>query len=390
MKRKSRSQVAVCGFGLIDGFEAWESDSPGRIATSKGCRMESYRIAAFGKPLERQSEPTPVPSGREVVVRVTACGVCHSDVHLADGYFDLGGGRKVDLARSMGLPRTPGHEIVGEVIAVGPGVKSDEAAVGDRRVVYPWIGCSNCSICASGDEHLCNQPRALGVNRDGGYASHVMVADPRYLFAFDGLDDAQACTYACSGLTAFGALKKAKEALKGGGDLLIIGAGGVGLSGVRMAEVVTGVRPIVADVDAGKWELARAAGAKDVIDPASAEAGKALMRATGGGVAAAIDFVGAASSFTFGFNALRKGGRLIVVGLFGGAATLPVPMFPLKNATVMGSYVGTLDDMSEMMTLALAGRVPPMPIKERPLAEADAVLAGLRDGKIAGRIVVRP
>ena len=352
--------------------------------------MDSYRVTAFGAPLELQSEPTPVPKGREVVVRTTGCGVCHSDVHLHDGSFDLGGGRKVDMARSVGLPRTLGHEIVGEVVAVGGGVGAGEAAVGQQRVVFPWIGCQQCAICKSGDEHLCNQPRALGVNRDGGYATHVLVPDPKYLFAFDGLDDALAATYACSGLTAFGALKKAREALKHGGDLLIIGAGGVGLSGVRMAEAVTGVKPIVADLDKAKWAAAREAGAKDTLDPGDPEAGKALYRATGGGVAATIDFVGAAASFTFGFNALRKSGRLVIVGLFGGSASLPVPMIPLKNATVMGSYVGNLDDMRELMALARSGKVPGLPIATRPLADANAVLASLSAGKIVGRVVLRP
>lgn len=353
--------------------------------------MESYRVTQFGAPLERMSDPTPAPKGREVIIRVTGCGVCHSDVHLADGYFDLGNGRKVDMARSVAPPRTLGHEIVGEVIALGPDVIPGEARIGDHRVVYPWIGCHKCAICASGDEHLCNQPRALGVNADGGYATHVVAPDPKYLFAFGGLDDAQACIYACSGLTAFGALKKAKEIIAAqGGDLLIIGAGGVGLSGVRMAEAVTGVKPIVADIDQSKWATAKAAGAKDTIDPTAADAGKALMRATGGGVTAAIDFVGAAASFTFGFNALRKGGRLIIVGLFGGAAQLPVPMIPLKNATIMGSYVGTLDDMREMMALATGGKVPPQPVATRPLTEANAVLDALRTGKIVGRVVVRP
>jgi D-arabinose 1-dehydrogenase-like Zn-dependent alcohol dehydrogenase len=352
--------------------------------------MDSYRIGTFGAPLERQTDPDPTPRGSEVIVRVTACGVCHSDVHLADGYFDLGNGRKVDLAKSVKPPRTLGHEIVGEVIAVGPGVKASEARVGDRRVVYPWIGCQQCPICAAGEEHLCNAPKALGVNADGGYATHVVVPGPQYLFDYDGLDDAFACTYACSGLTAFGALKKAREALRSGGELLIIGAGGVGLSGVRMAEAVTGVKPIVADIDQAKWAAARTAGAKDTIDPSNADAVKALMRATNGGPAAAIDFVGAASSFTFGFNAIRKGGRLIVVGLFGGAASLPVPMIPLKNATVMGSYVGTLEDMAEMMALAKSGKVGTMPIATRPLADAGAVLEALRSGKIVGRTVLRP
>lgn len=353
--------------------------------------MDSYRVTKFGAPLELQSEPTPQPKGREVIVRVTGCGVCHSDVHLADGYFDLGGGRKVDMMRSVAPPRTLGHEIVGEVIALGPDVAPGDAKIGDMRVVYPWIGCHKCAICASGDEHLCNQPRALGVNVDGGYATHVVAPDPKYLFAFDGLDDAQACIYACSGITAFGALKKAKEAIAAaGGELLIIGAGGVGLSGVRMAEAVTGVKPIVADIDQSKWAAAKAAGAKDTIDPTNADAVKALLRSTGGGVTAAIDFVGAAASFTFGFNAIRKGGRVIVVGLFGGAAQLPVPMIPLKNATIMGSYVGTLDDMREMMALALSGKVPPQPVATKPLSEANAVLDALRTGKIVGRVVIRP
>lgn len=352
--------------------------------------MHSYRVVSFGAPVERQDEATPQPKSREVLMRITACGVCHSDVHLMDGYFDLGGDRKVDLTRSVNPPRTLGHEIVGEVIAVGPGVAPAEASVGQRRIVYPWIGCQNCALCNNGDEHLCNQPKALGVNTDGGYASHVLIPGPQYLFAYDGIEETLACTYACSGLTAFGALKKAKEVLRGGGDLLIIGAGGVGLSGVRMAEAVTGVKPIVADIDQSKWAAAKAAGAKDIVDPSSTDTLKSLLRGTGGGVAAAIDFVGASASFTFGFNALRKNGRLVVVGLFGGSAALPVPMFPLKNATVMGSYVGTLADMAELMALAKSGRIPGLPVATRPLADVGDVLASLKAGKIVGRTVVVP
>jgi D-arabinose 1-dehydrogenase-like Zn-dependent alcohol dehydrogenase len=114
------------------------------------------------------------------------------------------------------------------------------------------------------------------------------------------------------------------------------------------------------------------------------------MRATGGGPAAVIDFVGAASSFTFGFNAVRKGGRVIVVGLFGGAAEVAVPMIPLKNVTIMGSYVGTLADMAELMALARSGRVPALPVATKPLTEVDNVLAALAGGKIVGRTVVLP
>jgi D-arabinose 1-dehydrogenase-like Zn-dependent alcohol dehydrogenase len=354
--------------------------------------MESYRVTAIGQPLEKQVETTPTPKGREVLVRVTGCGVCHSDVHLHDGYFDMGGGRKVDLAKSLALPRTLGHEIVGEVVACGPGVGAgDDTPVGARRVVYPWIGCDGCAPCQSGSEHLCNQPRALGVNRDGGYATHVLVPDARYLLDFEGLDEAQACTYACSGITAYGALLKAWDVLEaGGGELLIIGAGGVGLSGVRMAETVLGVRPIVADIDQTKWPAAKAAGAKQTIDPSSPDTLKALMRDTDGGVTAAIDFVGAAASFTFGFSSIRKGGRLIVVGLYGGAAQLSVPLLPLKAATVMGSYVGSLAEMRDMMELAKAGKLPSLPVETRPLAEVGDVLSRLKAGRIVGRTVVQP
>ena len=107
--------------------------------------MLSYQIESFGKPLSQVLRDTPAPEGSEVIVRVRSCGVCHSDVHLHDGYFDLGGGNKIDMARPMGLPRTLGHEIAGEVVAVGPDAKG--VVIGARRVVYPWIGCGTCAVC---------------------------------------------------------------------------------------------------------------------------------------------------------------------------------------------------------------------------------------------------
>jgi alcohol dehydrogenase/propanol-preferring alcohol dehydrogenase len=353
--------------------------------------MDSLKVTTFGQPLTRISEATPAPEGRGAIVKVTACGVCHSDVHLADGHFDLGGGRKVDLTRNVAPPRTLGHEIVGEVVALGPDVTArDGVAIGDRRVVYPWIGCGECSFCKAGDEHLCSAPRALGVNRDGGYATHCVVPDVRYLVPYEGLGDAEAATVACSGLTAYGALKKAKALLAGGGELLILGAGGVGLAGIRMAEAVTGRKPIVADIDPAKAAAAMAAGAKQVIDPSGADAGRDLARATRGGVAVAIDYVGAAQSFMFGFNALAKGGTVIIVGLFGGAANLPVAMIPLKLVSITYSLVGSLEDMREAMRLAQSGKLGSLPIQERPLADADDVLARLKAGQIIGRTILRP
>jgi alcohol dehydrogenase/propanol-preferring alcohol dehydrogenase len=231
-------------------------------------------------------------------------------------------------------------------------------------------------------------PRALGVNRDGGFADHVLVPHPRYLFAYDPLPEAQACTYACSGLTAYGALKKCVP-LGVGDMLLVIGAGGVGLSGVRIAAAALGVRPVVAEIDRSKWDLAREAGAADCLDPTDADATRAFMKASGG-AAAVIDFVGAAATFSFGLSALRKGGKLVCVGLFGGAAPVMPAMLPLRAVTITGSYVGSLAEMGEMMALARQGGLPALPVTTRPLAEVNDALAALRSGAIRGRTVLQP
>ena len=349
--------------------------------------MISYQVQDFGRPLAQVLRETPAPTGSEVLLRVDGCGLCHSDVHMLDGYFDLGEGRKVDLSRSLKLPRTLGHEIVGTVVALGPDASGVQ--IGERRVAYPWIGCGQCAVCEAGNEHLCAAPRGLGTQRDGGFADHVLVPHARYLFDFGDMAAEQACTLACAGITAFSALRKAAP-LAAGERLLIIGAGGVGLSAIRMARQMFDSAPIVAEIDRSKWDLAREAGASDVIDPADATAIKSLMAATGGGVAAAIDFVGAGSSFAFGFSALRKGGHLVCVGLFGGSTPLSPAMLALKAVRISGSFVGSPAEMGELMAMARAGQVPPLPINTRPLAQADAALADLKAGRIRGRTVLIP
>jgi alcohol dehydrogenase, propanol-preferring len=349
--------------------------------------MRSFKVEQFGKPLNQISAEPPAPQGREILVKVTSCGVCHSDVHLWEGYFDLGDGKKMDVTRIVNPPRTLGHEIAGTVSALGPDAKG--IAVGDRRVVFPWIGCGECTLCRAGDEHLCNAPRALGIHRDGGFSDRVLVPDPKYLLEFDPLPEDQACTYACSGLTAYSALKKAGQ-LGSKDRLLIIGAGGVGLSGVRLAKTVCGVAPIVAEVDQSKWDIAREAGAADVIDPNADGALKSLLKATGGGVAAAVDFVGAASTFSFGFNVLGKAGKLIVVGLFGGAAPVSPALIAMKAVTVVGSYVGNLEEMRELMGIARSGALPGLPLATRPLDAVNDAIVDLREGRVRGRVIVQP
>lgn len=349
--------------------------------------MISYQVEAFGKPLAQALREVPTPTGSEVIVRVEACGVCHSDVHLHDGFFDTGSGGKMDMTKAMMLPRTMGHEIAGTVVAVGPDAIGVQ--VGDRRVVYPWLGCGTCSVCQSGEEQICNRPRALGIQRDGGFASHVVVPHAKYLVDFGPLPVDEACTYACSGLTAYGALKKIVP-LGQGDTILIIGAGGVGLSGIRLAKQVhPQARVVVAELDTSKWEIAKSAGADEVLNPSADGALRNLIKATGG-VAAAVDFVGASSTFDFGLGALRKGGQLVCVGLFGGNTTVVPMMIPMRAISIHGAYVGSLAEMQELMAIARAGKLPPMPLTSQPLANATQALDDLRAGRTKGRTILVP
>lgn len=347
--------------------------------------MKSQKMVEYAAPLCEQVAPDPVPAGTEVVVRISRCGVCHSDLHIHEGYFEMGGGNRLDIRAGRKLPFTLGHEIVGRVSAVGEAVEG--VAVGDLRVVYPWIGCGTCSVCARGLEHLCPKGRHLGVNVDGGYADTVMVPHPRYLLDYSGIEEDRAGPLACSGLTAFSALKKIPAA--GADDpLLIVGAGGVGLMAVQVAKALYPAAPIlVAEIDPVKGEAARAAGAAEILDPREKET-LAKIQKTYGGVHAAFDFVGADATVTLAIRGLRRGGTAVIIGLFGGALNMPIPLFPWNGISVVGSYVGTLPELGELLDLVKAGKVAPIPVTLRPMAEATQALADMKAGKVLGRTVL--
>lgn len=342
--------------------------------------MISYQTATPGAPLVEVTTDTPVPGGTEVLLKMVACGVCHSDIHLHDGAFELGDGKQLEVGR-QGL--VLGHEIFGEVVAFGP--EAENLAVGDRRVVYPWIGCGDCPSCQRGDEHLCTPGRALGIVANGGFADHVLVPHSRYLFDKGSVDDSLAGTYACSGLTAYSALKKVGE-LHAGDEVVIIGAGGVGMMAIQIAQA-RGIDPIVVDIAEEKLAAARELGVSRTYNSSDAGSAREIRKATGGAYAA-IDFVGAEATVNYGLSCLRKGGMLIVVGLYGGALHIPLPFLPMNARIIQGSYVGTLADMGELMELVRAGKIAPIAIQERPLAEASAALADLKAGKVNGRQVL--
>ncbi|MFT4887947.1 MAG: D-arabinose 1-dehydrogenase-like Zn-dependent alcohol dehydrogenase [Pseudohongiellaceae bacterium] len=342
--------------------------------------MISYQTAERGEPLVKVEGDIPLPAGSEVVVKMLACGVCHSDIHMHDGVFELGGGKQLEVGREgMVL----GHEIFGEVVAFGPDAKDVE--IGDRRVVYPWIGCRECASCKRGDEHLCTPGQALGIVKNGGFAEYVLVPHSRYLFDKGDASDSLAATYACSGLTAYGALKKV-GALEAGDEVVIIGAGGVGSMAIQVARA-SGIDPIVVDIDEAKLQAARDLGVTRTYNSSDPKTARALKKSVGGAYAA-IDFVGAESSVNYGLNTLRKGGKLVVVGLFGGALTLPIPFLPMNARIIEGSYVGSLADMGELMAMVRDGKIAPIEIQERPLSQASDALNDLKAGKVQGRQVL--
>ncbi|MCW0183267.1 alcohol dehydrogenase [Zavarzinia sp.] len=347
--------------------------------------MKSQKMVDYAAPLCELVAPDPVPEGTEVVVRISRCGVCHSDLHIHEGYFEMGGGNRLDIRAGRKLPFTLGHEIVGQVIAAGPAAEG--VSVGDRRVVYPWIGCGSCGVCARGLEHLCPKGRHLGVNVDGGYADTVLVPHPRYLLDYAGIEEDRAGPLACSGLTAYSALKKIPAA--GAGDpLLIIGAGGVGLMAIQVAKALYPAAPlVVAEIDPVKGEAARAAGASEIVDPRDKDT-LAKLQKTYGGIHAAFDFVGAEATVNLAIRSLRRGGTAVIVGLFGGALTMPIPLFPWNGITVLGSYVGTLPELAELLDLVKAGKVAPIPVTLRPMSEATEALHDLKAGKVLGRTVL--
>src|SRR6185369_15220525 len=195
--------------------------------------MISYQVMEHGKPLQKVMQETPKPQGTEVLVRITRSGVCHSDLHIWDGYFDLGGGKKFFVKdRGCIPPFTLGHEPFGIVEAVGP--KAKGVKVGQKRIVFPWIGCGKCAVCkAELDNYCVSGSRFLGVNRAGAYASHVLVPHPKYLVDSAGVDDAFAATLACSALTTYSAAAKLPEL--GPKDwVAVIGCGGLGLVAISV------------------------------------------------------------------------------------------------------------------------------------------------------------
>ncbi|MGA2993441.1 alcohol dehydrogenase [Bradyrhizobium sp.] len=356
--------------------------------------MKSFKVADFNAPLKEVDEPTPKPTGTQVLLKVKAAGVCHSDLHIWEGGYDLGHGRKpLSLKdRGVSLPRTMGHETVGEIVAFGSDLKEGDKGglkLGDVVLAYPWLGCGKCKTCLGGDENMCIvKPSALGVYCDGGYADHMTVPHPKYLIDLKGLDPVTAAPYACSGVTTYSALKKVESAFDT--PIVIFGAGGLGLMALSLLKAMGGEGAIVVDIDAKKREAAEAAGALATVDGGAADALEQLTKKAGEPIRAVIDLVGNAKTTQLGFDCLTKGGKLVIVGLFGGGATWALPLIPIKAITIQGSYVGNLRETEELLDLVRAKKIAPIPVTPMPLAKANDALKSLKEGRQIGRAILTP
>lgn len=350
--------------------------------------MNAARITGPNEPLAMLHTETPHPEGEQVLLKVDAVGVCHSDLHLWEGGYDLGDGKFMKVTdRGVRYPVTPGHEIVGTIKEAGN--EASGFAVGDKVLVYPWIGCRDCPACAAGNENLCDTPRSIGIFQDGGYADHVMIPSYRYLAGLDGVNADAATSLACSGLTAYTAIKKASS--NSPEYMVIIGAGGLGLMSIQIAKATTDAKVICVDLDGKKLKTASDMGADYTVNSKEPGADGRIMEICGQkGADSVVDFVNAPPTARLGLAVLRKRGNMVLVGLFGGSIEIPLVTIPLKSITIQGAYTGNYTDMVELLRLARDGVINPVISKRYTLAEANDALTALKERRIIGRAVINP
>jgi propanol-preferring alcohol dehydrogenase len=333
--------------------------------------MRAVIVDDFGKKPEVREVPRPTPAAHEALVRLEASGLCHTDIHAAHG----------DWPVQPHLPFTPGHEGVGIVEEIGEDVT--EVAVGDR-VAMPWFGygCGACGYCVDGRETLCESQRNTGYSVDGGLREYS-TADARYVVKVpDGVDPIDAAPLTCAGVTTYKAVKVAH--IVPAERVAVFGIGGLGHLAVQYAKLVGGLVTAVDVVD-DKLELAHRLGADHLINAAKVDV-PAVIQAEGG---ADVAIVLAATSEVFeqAFQSLRRGGRLICVGLpKDGGFRLPIFETVLKGISVIGSIVGTRQDLREVFALHAAGRTEVV-TEVRDLADISTAMDEVLAGKVPARIV---
>ena len=354
--------------------------------------MKAARIVKPRQQLEIQEMEALQPRGSQVLIKVHASGVCHSDIHLWEGGYDGIEGQFLKATdRGVRYPLTPGHEIAGMVEQLGEEVNKEIIKVDETVIVYPWIGEGICPACRVGNENLCDKPRSLGIYTDGGYAEYVLVPNYKYLVPVgDNLNLDEAATLSCSALTAYGAVKNAE--LMPDENVIVVGAGGgLGLMAVQLAKAITGAKIIAMDVDDQKLDVANKKGADHVINSKREDPVKVVHELTNKlGADAVIDFVNATKTAETNMQLLRRRAKVVLVGLFGGELKLGLVSMPTRAYRLIGSYTGNLNDLVELVSLAKRRVIEPVVSNKFKLEQATQALQMLKDGKILGRAVLNP
>jgi len=335
--------------------------------------MKAAVVTSFDAPLEIQERPVPEPGTGQVLVRIEACGLCHTDIHAAHG----------DWPVKPAPPFVPGHEGVGVVTAVGAAVTQHE--IGDR-VAIPWLGhaCGHCDHCISGWETLCEQQQNSGYAVDGGFAEYA-VADANYVVTVpEGVSSFDAAPLTCAGVTTYKAIKVAN--VSPSERVAVFGIGGLGHLAVQYARLV-GAEVIAVDVKQSKLDLARELGADHVVDATKVDPAEAIAALGGADVAVALTV--SPGSFEQAFASLRRGGRLVCVGLppeREGAMHLPIFDTVLGGKSVIGSIVGTREDLAEVFRLHALGRTKVI-AEPRKLDDVNAAIDEVLSGQVNARLV---
>src|SRR5271156_42306 len=342
--------------------------------------MKAAVLHEFKTPLSLEDVARPEVGADEVLIEVEVCGVCHSDLHVADGDWK-------QLAGIVKKPLILGHEIVGRVEERGAAVTSVE--VGDR-VGVPWVQwtCGQCEFCREGNENLCVKQRITGVMVDGGYAEFAKAPASHVVKIPDALPSEQAAPLLCAGVTVHRALKRAKiqqGAIRAGERLAVFGVGGLGHLAVQIGRAA-GAEVTAIDVSEEKLALAKSLGAARTLNAAKSDVVKEVRGS--GGVHVALVTSGAKSAYDMAFYCVRPTGTLLVVGLPAKDISFPPILMAAGEIKIKASAVGTREDLREIFDLGAAGRVH-CEVTTRPLSEIQNILGQLSRGEIAGRVALR-
>jgi propanol-preferring alcohol dehydrogenase len=351
--------------------------------------MKTARIVQVNQPLEVQDLQTPKPKGAQVLLKIQSAGVCHSDIHLWEGGYEGPHGLFLKTTdRGVVYPLTPGHEIAGVIDSLGE--QAEGFTKNEKVLVFPWIGEGLCPACRIGEENLCDKPRSLGIYNDGGYAEYVLVPSYKYLIKLgDDIDTDTSAPLSCSALTAYGAVKN--SGLRPNDNVVIVGAGGLGLMAIQLAKAITGSKIIAIDLDDAKLKEAKENGAANTINSKKEDATKAVMELTDKmGADAVIDFVNASKTVETDMQLLRRRAKVVLVGLFGGELKLNLVTMPTRAYRLIGSYTGSITDLIELVSLAKRGVIKPIISNRFKLSQATEALTMLKSGKILGRGIINP